>query len=821
MARTKELLRADLEHQLEQIWDKPLTVITAPSGYGKTTLLTGYLEKKEYTTQIYLSLGRDAVDEVWVWTKLCAKCSVYSEGMAEELSEIGLPESSQEVEYVKSIVEKYVRRPTCLVIDDFEECKSRNINRVITNLAYDGIKDLHIVIVSRTYPDIPCEELFLRGCCIMIDKTELALSRRETEEVFAINGVKLSTAESDAVYEYTDGWISAVYLALYDYLRNGRVGAFTSAHHLLKTAIFDKLTPTLQNIYTKLSPFDSFTCEAAAYVAEEDILPAALLEVMDAYGFLRYDAKTQRYSMHSLLRAVAGQELIRRGLDKNYLYNRGAVWCEQNGDEAQAVLNYNSAGNNEAILRLLSGNARHIVFESMPVILQKIFTQIPMEQKKLYPVAWLGYIYDVTVRIGKKKSIPLYTEACAAYEGVETDGSGVLKLQGELEFIGSMLEFNDIEKTNARMKEAYELLENRPSRIFRQTLMNYGVPFMTQLYYRRAGQLARTIELEKEYARYYMRLVDSGSGHWDELFDAEYALLTGRMECALQLAKHIQRKAVLRGQPCLVIGSYLIETKSLFYLGERQLEAKMQEFADFRQSLLRPSLVKSADIVYSSVYAALGEKEMMAGWVQNVEFDACNKAMENVRMGGVTYGMLLCREQKWMELDVIAEQLLAPFTKNEHIYAFIVGWIYKAIATCHLKGQVQATTYIKKALEIAKQDSVELPFIENGVELLQIADVLRVQDSFWEALLPKMQQYKSAYEKFRGVREEVILTSRETELLELVKDGLRNVDIGRRLGIAQVTVEKSLTAVYRKLGVANRAAAVAKWREINPKLNLK
>ena len=59
-----------------------------------------------------------------------------------------------------------------------------------------------------------------------------------------------------------------------------------------------------------------------------------------------------------------------------------------------------------------------------------------------------------------------------------------------------------------------------------------------------------------------------------------------------------------------------------------------------------------------------------------------------------------------------------------------------------------------------------------------------------------------------------LLTKREAELMEYVRAGLRNAEIGEKMHIAQVTVEKNLTSIYRKLGVKNRTAAIRMLDEL-------
>lgn len=87
---------------------------------------------------------------------------------------------------------------------------------------------------------------------------------------------------------------------------------------------------------------------------------------------------------------------------------------------------------------------------------------------------------------------------------------------------------------------------------------------------------------------------------------------------------------------------------------------------------------------------------------------------------------------------------------------------------------------------------------------------------FLASILPQARQYEKGVRAF-GEKEEAkkpILTKRERELMEYVKEGCRNAEIGEKMHIAQVTVEKNLTSIYRKLEVTNRTAAIKRLEEL-------
>lgn len=817
MIKIKELDRPRLEEKLSQIWSRPLMIIAAPSGYGKTTLVRSYLKKQKDLKTAWMTWEQNEVDEAWVWKRLCRKCSEVDEEVGKLLGETELPATLQDINYLTGMIKDRIQAPFYLIIDDFQNCRSVNVERLITKLTYERIPGFHIVLISQIYPDIPYEEMFLKGYCDTINQKMLSLDKEETAEIFRINGIELRKEELDDIFKYTDGWIAAVYLALHDYDMNGQAGTFTSVSHLLKTAIFDKLTLNIRELYMKMSLFESFTLEEAAYIAEEDLLPAGFADAVERYGFIQYEPDLKRYQMHTLLRNVAAGELEKRKIDKKYLYNRGGIWLERKGDLVSAIVNYRNAGNYKAILILLSGESRYRITEAIPRILNEIFMDMPVELKQQYPVAWLTYIYSTIMSGDVNWGMNLYEEACSIYERMNPADEGAGYLKGELMAIGSLLEFNDLEKINQMIKAAYEDLGRCPSKIFQQALMTYGTPLMTLLHYNKAGGLIRTIELEKEYAHYHMRLVGIGDDGLDELFDAEYALLTGDMVNAYHRAQFVEQKAVSLKQPCIRISAYYIQLRSLIYMGrERELNDKMNEFHNFVKTLTRHTLIVDAALAYSYIYACLGEPNKMADWLKEFNLESCNYVLRNVRSGCMVYGMFLCRTKQWGILDSIADQMLVPYERTRYIYPIIRGYIYKAIAAAHLSLSTadKARENLRRALSLAEQDNMRLPFIENGIELLQIMEGMELKGGFIHSLYEDMQHYRRALQQFGKEKNKDILTPREIEVMELVGTGMRNADIGKKMNIALVTVEKNLTSIYRKLEVANRTAAINKWQEI-------
>lgn len=818
----REFERKKLEGELESVIHKPLIMVIAPSGYGKSTLVRQYFSRNDSRLNLWFPMQRDEVDGNWIWHRICNKIHEYNEPLYDRVAHLSLPQSAQEMSYMIKMLNLYLVREEYLIIDDYQECNSQWMDRLIENIVIN-VPHLHIILISRTYPDIPYEELLLRGCCAVINQQNLTLNVDETEEIFRLNNVELSDKELCELYEYTDGWISAVYLSLYEYKKRGSFGSFLGVNHLLKTAIFDKLSPKMQEFFMKVALFDWFEIEGAKYITGMDIAEKLLFESQKQFGFLHYDAKSRSFQMHALLRNVAETELGKSDIDMPGLYSRAAQWCEKKKNCIEAVKYYKKSGNSSRIARLYAGADGKSLIEQAPELFEDVKDFIWQDIWNDNLMAWLNYLYCRILTDGAVTVEKLY-ENTVKQVSESTRWKTDDKIHAELLVLKSIIQFNDIEAMNASMKTAVDLLGYGTSDILGNSLLTYGTTCMTLLYYNRSGDLKRIIAGEKVYAGYFMNLTKGVLEGWDEFFDAEYALMLGDFEKAYEYAARVYKRTELRHQSCLMISCYYIMLKCLISFGKKeQFYGKLDEMKEQFSQVVDPLLIIDTELVQGYMYACLGMRERMPDWLADFKLENCSRAIRNIRSGCMTYGRLLCSEKNWEHLDIVGDEMLVPYANTVHIFPMIVGYIYKAIAKYNMGQKVLAADYLKKAVNYAEKDAVVIPFIENGSELIPIIQEL-MPDEFLSHIIEQSEQYeKGKYLITGGSTDDGglesqagagLLTRREAELMDYVREGLRNAEIGEIMHIAQVTVEKNLTSIYRKLGVKNRTAAIRMLDEL-------
>ncbi len=125
---------------------------------------------------------------------------------------------------------------------------------------------------------------------------------------------------------------------------------------------------------------------------------------------------------------------------------------------------------------------------------------------------------------------------------------------------------------------------------------------------------------------------------------------------------------------------------------------------------------------------------------------------------------------------------------------------------------------VRKAVALAMQDHLLIPFAENGGaagNLLKKTSFEGAEKSFAEECIRITEKYERNLNVLlseAGMSPLSLLTRREQEITLLVAEGKTNLQIAKELNIAEITVKKSLSNVYARLGVSNRTSLLRKIR---------
>lgn len=817
----KLIIRERIEAILEHIFYVPLFVVIAPIGYGKTTEIRNFLEKQKEIDIIPFIFQNNETDISWIWQQISNTMRKSENLIMKKVSEMPFPYTKQDRIRLVELMRIGFEKPTIFLLDDYHICKSSYLDSIIEELSLAAIKNLHIIIIGRTAPDFPYEEMVLKSTCTVMEQQDLTWTKEEMVEFFFQNDCFIDEKESDILYEYTDGWISAIYLATLEYMKNGKIDNLKGVTHLIKTSLFDRLQEEEQELLSIMSPFDAFCAEQAIYITGISDCPRILQSIKENSSFVRYNIERKVFEVHSLLKSVTKDELINRGYKEEDIVERCARWYQKEGRLIDAIQSYSNIKKFETIFSILEREGCYLLYESALRVFIDFYKQVPMELRMAHIKPYIGFIYYYRLVGEVEKGEELFCSLIDYYEKY-IKPIAAPEIEGEIMVLKSIMAFNDIKLMCQNIKKANELLGKKGSTVFHsKMIINNGVPENIRLYYNKSGKLKEIVFLEKEYTKYYSKVIKEEDAGWDWLFEAEYELLLGNMEKAVKLAEQARKKSYFKKRSCVIISSCFVLLRGYIYLGKKK---EFEETIEFLKKLMiqeqRTILLLDYDLALSHIWACLKLTEKMPIWIKKFHFDQCNNMVKSVRLGCSSYGAYLISQKEYVELEALSELMLSEYNQKIHIFVLFYGKIFQSIAYYYLYSIEKAVESMKQAIDLLKDDKIVFPFAEYVDEVLPILE--HIDTLYVKEITYYCKQYKIGRKKILEdtviVKEKrefkvPLLTAREMDIIRLVKAGYKNVEISETLHIAIVTVEKNLSSIYKKLGVKNRTMALLKLEE--------
>ncbi|HXV44110.1 MAG TPA: helix-turn-helix transcriptional regulator, partial [Anaerolineae bacterium] len=242
--RTQRVLRPRLIARLNQgLEQRKLTLVSAPTGFGKTTLLSEWLSQKDDPLSggrggrmkaedeefhpsslilhpfevAWLSLDKDDNDPVRFLTYLVAALRTVHAAIG-EISPTTLQASTSPPfeATLTALVNEIAALPVdlVLVLDDYHLIETELIHQALTFLLDYLPPQLHLVLLSRTTPPLPVGHLRAKGQLLELHPADLRFAPAEAAEFLnGVMGLNLAAADIELLEKRTEGWIAGLQLA--------------------------------------------------------------------------------------------------------------------------------------------------------------------------------------------------------------------------------------------------------------------------------------------------------------------------------------------------------------------------------------------------------------------------------------------------------------------------------------------------------------------------------------------------------------------------------------------------------------------------------
>ncbi|WP_433917509.1 LuxR C-terminal-related transcriptional regulator [Streptomyces canus] len=340
-ARAGAVPRARLQQQLRLAGTR-LTVVVAPAGWGKTSLLSGWATDPEEKRRIaWVSLDESDDEPVRFWSYVLTALHNAGEGIStgplQALDAAGVPAVDLALPMLLNELAAS-EKPHVLVLDDYHLLTDPRIHESVEYLVTYLPASLRIVIATRTDPPLPIARLRARGDLTELRAAQLRFSPDEAAAlVSTVSGHDLDNAAAAAVWERTEGWAAGLQLAALA-LRADPAKARADDRHLLDyfaAEVLPGLAPRQRDLLVRAAPLERLSgplCDAAlqttgsagvlADLVKGDLFVAAL------------DDEGRWYRCHHLLRDALAREAT---TDPQDVLGHAADWFAAEGQIDDAV----------------------------------------------------------------------------------------------------------------------------------------------------------------------------------------------------------------------------------------------------------------------------------------------------------------------------------------------------------------------------------------------------------------------------------------------------------------------------------------------------
>jgi LuxR family transcriptional regulator, maltose regulon positive regulatory protein len=343
-------MRADLvrrDHLLERLREgrgRRLTLVCAPAGYGKTTLLGQWeAEERDRVPFAWLSLDHDDADPVRLWNQVIMALHQVHPGAGARSAEVlnAGPLAIAPIAVPLLIKELLDGPPLVLVFEDWHVLRNPLCDEIMTTFVEHAPESVQTVISSRSDPAFPLARLRAHGDLAEVRAEQLRLTPDESGELLRSSGVEIASEDVRRLTSRTEGWAAGLHLASIALREQPNPRAFVDAfsgdsRHVLDYLardVFDAVSPEIRDFLLRTSILDSLSAELCDWVLEVSGSAPMLAEIERANLFLvSVDEPGRVYRYHQLFARMLQRELALLDPDAvPRLHGRASLWFEREG----------------------------------------------------------------------------------------------------------------------------------------------------------------------------------------------------------------------------------------------------------------------------------------------------------------------------------------------------------------------------------------------------------------------------------------------------------------------------------------------------------
>jgi len=403
--------RVRLIDRLDHEIDRPLILVCAPAGFGKTTLIVNWLERMQAgqgeqpgrLPSAWLSLDESDSDlTVFLRYFIAALRTVFNEACGETLALLQARQQPPLEVIHATLSNELARLPgeSILVLDDYHIIHSVEVHNLLGELVRHWPRPLHLVLISRISPPIPLDSLRAKGLISEFRTRDLRFTPEETAAYLSQSQTPLSQNALPVLEERFEGWPAGLHLAALSLRSEGSQESILQAlssenanitGYLVGEVLTHQL-PAIHSFLLKTSILDRFCaslCETVAGDVDTAWSAGACLDWIERSELFITPLDNRRtwYRYHHLFQQLLKQRLSAEMVPDQVtdLHLRASAWFNEQGLLDEALHHALAAGDIELAARLMGTGLREAINREDRPTLERWLRLVPEEVIQQHP----------------------------------------------------------------------------------------------------------------------------------------------------------------------------------------------------------------------------------------------------------------------------------------------------------------------------------------------------------------------------------------------------------------------------------------------------
>lgn len=866
--------RRELIKKLDKGSRLPVLLITAPAGYGKSTLVSSWLHQQSLPFG-WVSLAETENDlRQFLFYLVHAVQSLFSGKLAKTemlVNSAKLPPvhalAVSVLQEIGQIEENFI-----LVLDDIHLVKEKGVYDFLSEILRHPPHHLHFIIMGRRDPFLPIASLRGNRFLAEIRAKELRFSLDETRRYLElVLGEGHNARLAEVFHRKMEGWVAGLRLAI---MSTGEVreleemllqldGESQFVQEYLFNEVLDKQTPMIRTNITILAILDRFCgplCEAVIRTADSgkngDFSGWDFLKELQQLNLFLVSLDTENiwYRFHHLFQKLLEKQLVRSvGSEKRAeLHRTASKWFESNGFLTEGIKHAIKGQDIDRAERIVQQNRHKELGRDRWSNVEKWLLLFPEEEKRNRPTLLLAvaWVCHDRYRLQDMAAVVDQLDMITANDPLEGAARGeFLFLKGVLDYWESKSEgcLKYMDEARALLPETYSLVFGliEMYEALAHQMNGKNVLAVEQLKNKTANVSGKT-------AIFRSRLIASLSfvhyieGNLYQAFDAAarmqilsaqnnlsytetwgYYMLGNASLQMFDLVKAKDHFSVLKDKMYIMHSMAAIDAMAglaltcFFQHGSDEAFAISGIIDDFARQTHDHDLIIVAHSLKARLFLLCQDDDGAKKSLQFMGVQPSPKVLFTwIELIEITRIKVLISIGTSKELE-LANQLLARVKQqivSAHNHCHLVDvQVLEAQLLLKTEGVEAALAPLEKAVSLAAQGGWVMPFIEAGRPIIELLGSLVPTNEEMSWYIKAILRIGCVDYRNPTVTEEAStldldesLTSRESEILELLAQRLRNKEIGEKLFISPETVKSHIKRLFSKLDAVNRRDVVEK-----------